>query len=137
VQVNAQTEALFGYARKELIGKKVEILIPERHHTSHDGHRADFAKSPRVRQMGAGLNLYGRRKDGSEFAVEISLSPVTTQDGVLVLSAIRDVSERKRIEEALKRANAELNERTGSCGNTGRGWHRLSIRRRTRLSAKT
>jgi PAS domain S-box-containing protein len=112
VQINAQTETLFGYTREELIGKKVEILIPERHHVRHSGHRADFSVNPRVRQMGAGLNLHGRRKDGSEFAVEISLSPVSTEDGVLVLSAIRDVSERKRIEEELSRANAELNERT-------------------------
>src|SRR6185369_8946416 len=112
VQINAQTEALFGYKREELIGKKVEILIPERHHARHSGHRADFSENPRVRQMGPGLNLHGRRKDGSEFAVEISLSPVSTEDGVLVLSAIRDVSERKRIEEELNRANAELNERT-------------------------
>ena len=112
VQINAQTEALFGYKREELIGKKVEILIPERHHARHSGHRADFSENPRVRQMGPGLNLHGRRKDGSEFAVEISLSPVSTEDGVLVLSAIRDVSERKRIEEELGRANAELNERT-------------------------
>ena len=112
MQINAQTEALFGYKREELIGKKVEILIPERHHARHSGHRADFSENPRVRQMGPGLNLHGRRKDGSEFAVEISLSPVSTEDGVLVLSAIRDVSERKRIEEELNRANAELNERT-------------------------
>src|SRR5678815_5154038 len=82
VQINAQTETLFGYTREELIGKKVEILIPERHHVRHSGHRADFSVNPRVRQMGAGLNLHGRRKDGSEFAVEISLSPVSTEDGV-------------------------------------------------------
>lgn len=108
VQVNSQTEAMFGYTRDELIGQKVEILVPERQRPQHDGHRAQFHSQPQIRRMGSGLELHGRRRDGSEFPVEISLSPVQTGNGVIVLSAIRDVSEGKRIEEELRRANAEL-----------------------------
>jgi PAS domain S-box-containing protein len=108
IQVNAQTEAMFGYTRDELIGQKVEMLVPERHRPQHDGHRAHFHSQPKIRRMGSGLELHGRRRDGSEFPVEISLSPVATGNGLIVLSAIRDVSERKRIEEELRRANAEL-----------------------------
>ena len=112
VQVNKQTELLFGYTHDELIGKPVEMLIPERIRQEHDQHRANFAEHPRVRQMGAGLDLYGKRKDGSEFSVEISLSPVNTEEGLLVLSAIRDVSARKKIEEELRKAHQELGART-------------------------
>ncbi len=112
VQVNSQTEALFGYRRGELIGQKIEILIPRRYHGQHHQHRASFAQSPKVRRMGAGLDLRGRRRDGSEFAVEISLSPVSMGNGTLVLSAIRDISDRKRIEEELRRAHEELGRKT-------------------------
>lgn len=108
IQVNAQTEAMFGYTRDELIGQKIEMLVPERHRPQHDSHRADFHSQPKIRRMGSGLELHGRRRDGSEFPVEISLSPVQTGNGMIVLSAIRDVAERKRIEEELRRANAEL-----------------------------
>ena len=108
VQVNKQTELLFGYTHDELIGQRVEMLIPERVRQAHDQHRADFAEHPRVRQMGADLDLHGKRKDGSEFSVEISLSPVNTEEGLLVLSAIRDVSARKKIEEELRKAHQEL-----------------------------
>src|SRR4030095_10716504 len=108
VQLNAQTEALFGYARDEMIGQKVEMLIPAAKRVQHQQHRVDFAAHPRIRQMGEGLDLHGRRKDGSEFSVEISLSPVQTEDGLLVLSAIRDVSARRKIEEDLRKAHAEL-----------------------------
>jgi PAS domain S-box-containing protein len=96
--VNAQTEKLFGYTRGELIGKPVEDLVPERFHGQHSGHREAYAQSPRPRSMGAGLALFGRRKDGSEFPVEISLSPLETAEGTLISSAIRDVTERKKLE---------------------------------------
>src|SRR5215469_8635074 len=108
IQVNSQTESLFGYTRDELIGQKIEILVPERQRPRHDLHREQFHRQPKTRRMGSGLDLYGRRRDGSEFPVEISLSPVAGADGVIVLSAIRDISDRKRIEEELRRANQEL-----------------------------
>jgi PAS domain S-box-containing protein len=111
VQVNSQTEALFGYTRDELIGQSVEILVPERQRTPHHQHREDYHSSPKVRRMGSGLDLNGRRRDGSEFPVEISLSPVPTGNGAIVLSVIRDISDRKRIEEDLRRANEELDRR--------------------------
>ncbi len=106
--VNAQTERLFGYYREELIGEPVEMLIPERYHSRHVGERLAYSADPRVRPMGVGLELHGRRKDGSEFPVEISLSPVVTRDGTFVASAIRDVTERKAFERRLQELNAEL-----------------------------
>jgi PAS domain S-box-containing protein len=111
VQVNSQTEELFGYTREELIGQQIEMLVPERYRQRHHQHREGFTNQPKTRRMGAGLDLYGRRQDGTEFPVEISLSPVATGNGMLVLSAIRDISDRKRIEEELRRANEELNRR--------------------------
>jgi len=112
LQVNSQTEQLFGYAKGELIGQKIEVLVPQRFRGVHRGHRSSFAEEPKIRRMGAGLDLKGRRRDGSEFDVEISLSPVVTDSGTLVLSAIRDISDRKRIEAELRRANEELDKRT-------------------------
>jgi len=112
VQINSQTQALFGYTRDELIGQKIEILVPESYRRQHHHHRKDFAEAPKTRRMGANLDLSGRRRNGSEFPVEISLSPVTTEDGMFVLSAIRDISDRKRIAEELRRANEELHRRT-------------------------
>ncbi|MGE5055262.1 MAG: PAS domain S-box protein [Acidobacteriota bacterium] len=108
VQVNAQMEALFGYTRQELIGQAIEMLVPQRQRGQHHGHRDRFHSQPKLRRMGSGLELNGLRRDGSEFPVEISLSPIPTGNGLIVLSAIRDISERKRIEEELRRANAEL-----------------------------
>jgi len=109
--VNAQTERLFGYSREELNGKPVELLMPQRFHRQHVGHRRLYSDSPRPREMGAGFELSGRRKDGTEFPVEISLSPLKTQGGTLISSAIRDVSDRRHAEEEIRKLNAVLSER--------------------------
>ncbi|MGA9981075.1 MAG: PAS domain S-box protein [Candidatus Sulfotelmatobacter sp.] len=112
VQANSQAQELFGYERDQLIGQKVEMLVPESYRRQHHQHRENFAQTPKTRRMGAELDLYGRRRNGSEFPLEISLSPISTDKGTLVLSAIRDISDRKRIAEELLRANEELHRRT-------------------------
>src|SRR5882757_3854453 len=98
VLVNAQTEKLFGYARDELIGERVEKLVPARYHGAHSGHRSGYFHDPRTRSMGAGLDLYGLRSDGTEFPAEISLSSIQTEDGLLATAAIRDITDRKNAE---------------------------------------
>jgi two-component system, cell cycle sensor histidine kinase and response regulator CckA len=108
VLVNTQAESMFGYSRDELLGKPLEILMPVLYREKHAQHRARYFSRPTSRPMGAGLELYGKRKDGSEFPVDIMLSPLETEDGLLGLSVIRDISDRKRAEEALRRAHDQL-----------------------------
>lgn len=115
VLVNAQAERLFGYRRDSLIGQPIELLIPERLRDRHQLHRGTFMHDPRQRPMGSGLDLWARRKDGSEFPVEISLGPLQTEEGTVVTAAVRDITERKAFErqladyaESLKRSNREL-----------------------------
>lgn len=102
VLINSQTERLFGYPREELLGQPVERLIPARFQAQHVHHRTGYVDNPRARGMGTGLELYGVRKDGSEFPIEISLSPLETDEGLLVSSAIRDVTEYRRVEQSLR-----------------------------------
>jgi PAS domain S-box-containing protein len=106
--VNVQAERMFDYPRSELIGQKIESLIPERYRPRHPQHVQGYVMSPRARPMGSGLSLSGRRRDGTEFPVEISLSPITSSHGMVVSAAIRDVSDRKAIEAEARRSNAYL-----------------------------
>ena len=113
--VNRQTEVLFGYPRDELLGHEVEVLVPAHVRQRHVVHRNGYQEHPRTRPMGVGIELLGRRKDGSEFPVEISLSPMDSEDEQLVIGIVRDITGRKQDEERLRatardleRANAEL-----------------------------
>ena len=110
IMVNAQTESIFGYIREEVLGKEVEMLIPQRFHHRHVHHRQDYFINPKVRAMGHGMDLFGRRKDGTEFPVEVSLSPVSLSDeeDMVVISAIRDITRQKEAEAEIKKLNENL-----------------------------
>ena len=115
--VNRSMEAMFGYSRQELLGQSLEMLVPERHRSAHHGHRADYFAQPRVRPMGAEMDLTARRKDGSEFPIEIGLSFVETEEGTMALAVVSDITERKRIESEMARINAELVQSNMELGN--------------------
>jgi PAS domain S-box-containing protein len=108
--VNAQTERLFGYERKDMVGKEVELLIPERFHHNHVNHRQNYVAIPKVREMGVGMDLSGKRKDGREFPVSVSLSPmeIKGENRILVISAIRDISRQKEAETEIRKLNENL-----------------------------
>lgn len=108
VLANKQTERLFGYHSHELIGERIEVLVPERFRETHHGHRNRFFSVPKVRPMGTGLDLFGRKHDGSEFPVEISLSPLPTDEGTLISASIRDITERKQSEREIRRIQEHL-----------------------------
>jgi PAS domain S-box-containing protein len=105
VLVNAQTERLFGYRREQLLGQLIEVLVPARYRSRHPGYRHGYFTAPRPRPMGAGIDLHGLREDGTEFAAEISLSPLETPEGPLVTAAIRDITERRQMEIRMQEAN--------------------------------
>ena len=108
ILVNREIERLFGYAREELLGQPIERLVPNRFRERHPGFRTDFFAHPQTRSMGAGRDLFGVRKNGLEFPVEIGLNPIETEEGLFVLASVVDISARKRSEEELRRSNAEL-----------------------------
>jgi PAS domain S-box-containing protein len=112
LQINSQVQELFGYERDELIGAKVETLVPDRLPGEHRNHRDHYAEHAKTRRMGADLELYGRRRNGIEFPVEISLSPVQVDGKSVVLSAIRDISDRQRMERELRRVSEEMHRQT-------------------------
>lgn len=135
VLANAQAEKLFGYERDELLGMTMEMLVPERFRRSHAAHRQDFGHHSRARPMGMGLDLVALRKDGTELPVEISLGPMETPQGALVMAAVRDVTEQRKARDFLKKAQAELEakveERTEELRSLNQSLvHEISERRR-------
>jgi len=120
VLVNGQAETLFGYDRGELLGKLIDELLPQRFRQGHVAHRTHYFSEPKARAMGAGLELFACRKDGAEFPVEISLSPLTTEAGVFAMSAIRDITDRRKLQEELRRKNDELERQNRLIQNANR-----------------
>ena len=110
-RVNDQVKSLFGYTSRELVGKRIEVLVPARFRGRHGGYRSGYMAAPRLREMGVDLDLYALRKDGSEFPADIMLSPVQTDHGRVVIATVRDVTEHKRVEEALRKSHEELETR--------------------------
>ncbi|MBV9876024.1 MAG: PAS domain S-box protein [Verrucomicrobia bacterium] len=110
-RVNDQVKSMFGYTSRELVGKRIEVLIPARFRARHGEHRNRYMAAPRLREMGINLDLYALRKDGSEFPADIMLSPVDTDEGRVVIATVRDVTEHKRVEEALRKSHEELETR--------------------------
>jgi PAS domain S-box-containing protein len=108
VLANRQAHVLFGYAPLTLVGQSIDALLPDALQAGHAAHRDAYVRAPRTRPMGSGLDLLARRKDGTEFPVEISLSPMATPEGVVVIAAVRDITERKRIEADLRALNEDL-----------------------------
>ena len=128
---NGQTVKLFGYTRDELIGQPIEILLPERYRARHPGHRNGYFSDPKTRPMGAGLELLGRRKDGTEFPAEISLAPTPSPEGVRVIAAVRDVTERKRVAALVhtseRRYHSLLDNMLEAVQNLGFDWRYLYL----------
>ena len=118
VLINKQTEAMFGYRPEEIIGQPVEMLVPERLRNGHAGHRSDYAAMPRVRPMGEGQELTARRKDGSDFPVSISLSPIQTGSELLVFSDIRDITAQRKAEHRIRELNENLTRRNSELAVT-------------------
>ena len=110
VLLNAQLCALFGYSEEELLGCGLDCLVPERYRSSHRAHVEIYFQQPKVRSMGSNLLIHGRKKDGSEFPADISLSPIETEDGILAVAAIRDLTERKKAEDEKQRLRKQLAE---------------------------
>lgn len=120
VLANLQTERMFGYEREQLVGQSLEVLVPERYRDRHQAHVSTFFGDPRMRPIGQNLELYGLRRDDSEFPVEISLSPLRTAHGTYVTAAIRDISDRKTIEQKIRTLNAELEKKVADLAATNR-----------------
>jgi len=118
VLINSQVEKLFGYRREELLGKMVEVLIPERFRERHPTYRAGYCAHPVIRPMGSARDLWARRADGTEFAVDINLSPFNGESGPGVICVIRDVSDRKAVEEQVRMLNLSLEQRTREVATT-------------------